>query len=235
MDREAMLEKGQALSQMAQGLPIKKFNASWKVIFFGCGLAVVLGSVLGVWCTLDDMLLCPFDMVVFVYLFVFGTIMLLLDAPINSPVVERVKLGVYKYMLFLTRFMGRGMTYIFLGCMLCGSLWDNNVSPLLGFILFAVLAVIGSCALFYGWKTTRKLTTLRSLLKTRGPTSAFCGPEGLKLADFNQMALKQNQVGFTQEELLYVANALSMTVHADDVISQREFENWVMGETPVFL
>merc|ERR1719198_1107975 len=103
------------------------------------------------------MILSPFDMVIFVYLEIFGLIMLMLDAPIQTPLVDKIKMGTTKYMMFLTRFIGRGITYIFLGCMLCGSLWDNNVSPLLGFIIFGTLVAVGAGAIFYGYKTTAKL------------------------------------------------------------------------------
>lgn len=46
--------------------------------------------------------------------------------------VFTVKMAVYKYVLFLTRFTGRGCTYLFLASMLVSSLWDNGISPFIG-------------------------------------------------------------------------------------------------------
>jgi len=47
--------------------------------------------------------------------------------------------------------------------------------------------------------------------------------------------LKIQGIPFSQEELSYIANALSQTLHADDVISQREFEFWLKDPTPVLI
>lgn len=46
--------------------------------------------------------------------------------------VDELRMTIFKFCLFLTRFMGRGITYVFLGCMICGNLWDNAVAPFLG-------------------------------------------------------------------------------------------------------
>merc|ERR1712054_559199 len=162
--------------------------------------------------------------------------MLVLDAPFNHPTVELIKLAIYKYLLFLTRFMGRGCTYIFLGCMICGSLWDNNISPFIGFVLFGALVTVGIASIVYGFKTSRKLESVRkALLNRTGPTTSLCPPGGLRADKFADMAIRVQGIHFTEEELGYIANALSLTVHSDDVISQREFENWLKDPTTVLL
>jgi len=214
----------------------KKFNASWKVIFFGCGCTVVFGALLGLWELLMDIIVSPFDIIVLSYLLTFGLIMLVLDSPVPHPKLEIFKLVIYKYLLFLTRFIGRGVTYIFLGCMLCGSLWDNGTAPFIGFIIFGALFVIGCASIYFGYKTTKKLESVRkALLNRTGPTTSLCPPGGLKTDKFADMAIRVQGIHFSEEELGYIANALSLTVHSDDIISQREFENWLKDPTTVLL
>ena len=70
----------------------KKFNASWKVIFFGCGCTVVFGALLGLWELLMDIIVSPFDIIVLSYLLTFGLIMLVLDSPVPHPKLEIFKL-----------------------------------------------------------------------------------------------------------------------------------------------
>ena len=73
----------------------KKFNASWKVIFFGCGCTVVFGALLGLWELLMDIIVSPFDIIVLTYLLTFGLIMLVLDSPVPHPKLEIFKLVSY--------------------------------------------------------------------------------------------------------------------------------------------
>ena len=39
--------------------------------------------------------------------------------------------------------------------------------------------------------------------------------------------MRLSGVNFSDEELGYIANALSSSVHADNIISQKEFEHWM--------
>jgi len=142
----------------------------------------------------------------------------------------------YKACLFLTRFIGRGVFYLFLGCMVCGNLWDNDTVPFLGFIIFGFLTSVGICAIYYGMKLTKKLDTVRKALLNKGSvTPGIVPPTGLPIAKFGELALKVQGIPFTPEELGYIANALSQSIHADDVITQTEFEFWLKNPTPVLI
>ena len=77
-----------------------------------------------------------------------------------------------------------------------------------GFIIFGTLVAVGAGAIFYGYKTTAKLNQLRAKLKSSGPATAYCGPQGMRLDSFNAMASKANGTTFSQEELVYVSAAL---------------------------
>mmetsp|Transcript_17253 Transcript_17253/g.42806 ORF Transcript_17253/g.42806 Transcript_17253/m.42806 type:complete len:230 (+) Transcript_17253:57-746(+) len=219
------------------GNPVgKKFqNASWKILFFSAGLATVFGAVLGLWSMIGT-LASPFDIIIFSYLLLFGLIMAALDVPYFHPKLMEFRLVIFKACLFLTRFIGRGVMYVFLGCMVCGNLWDNDTVPFVGFIIFGYLSVVGVGAIYYGIKLTRKLDIVRKALLNRGgPTPSICPPQGLRMDKFGELALKIQGIQFTQEELHYVCNALSQSFHADEVISQTEFEFWLKNPTPVLI
>lgn len=229
MDQQPMMGYG---GQMGGGA--KKFNTSWKSIFFAGGVATTAGGLLGYWSMLGS-IVSPFDFVIFGYITVFGLIMILLDAPMEHPRITEFKMGIYKFCLFLTRFIGRGIAYLFLGSMVCGNLWDYSMG-FLGFIIFGFLTVIGGAAIYKGFQITKKLDVVKKALLNRGgPTPSICPPQGLRIDKFGELALKIQGIAFTQEELGYVANALSQTIHADDVISQREFEFWLKDPTPVII
>jgi uncharacterized membrane protein YhaH (DUF805 family) len=213
--------------------PLKKFGASWKWCFFGCACAVLLASSIG----FMNFLSCsPFDMICLIYQTFFGLMLFVMDAPIQVSRLEDAKLVIYKYMLFLTRFTGRGIAYIFLGCMVCSLLWDNGISPFLGFVLGGAIVGIGAIAVWFGYLHTKKLEMVRKALLNRGgPTQSVCPPQGLKTDKFRELAMKIQGVQFTEEELMYVANAMSLSIHGDDVISQREFETWLKDPAALVL
>merc|ERR1712194_1006811 len=134
---------------------VRAFNASWKAIFFSCGVGTMTGALLGLW-SMVGTLASPFDMIIFSYLFVFGLVMVILDSPFSHPRLVEFRAIIYKFCLFLTRFIGRGVTYLFLGSMICANLWDNDTAPLLAFILFASLCSVGVVAIYYGLRLTKK-------------------------------------------------------------------------------
>lgn len=68
----------------------QKFNASWKTIFLGCGLAIVGSAILGLWSTIGE--IAPFDFLVNCYLLIFGGVMVVLDAPPVHPMMQEFKI-----------------------------------------------------------------------------------------------------------------------------------------------
>lgn len=91
-------------------------------------------------------------------------------------------------------------------------------------------------SMIYGATLTRKLNKFRAILKQRNqPASSICPASGLSMTKFGELALATCGVTFTQEELGFVANALSQSIKADDIISQREFEYWMTDTTPVLI
>merc|ERR550525_308070 len=74
----------------------------------------------------------------------------------------------YKFALFLTRFMGRGFWYLFLGTMVFSALWDTNISWILGGFFTTYLIALGTAALVKGWKLSTKLQSVRELIINSG-------------------------------------------------------------------
>merc|ERR1719337_512246 len=68
----------------------------------------------------------PAGFVTVLFQLFFGLLMVVLDFPIPhpSPMLANVRAHIYKFFLFLTRFTGRGLWYLFLGTMIFATLFD---------------------------------------------------------------------------------------------------------------
>lgn len=209
----------------------KKFSLSWKLGFFIAACATVGAGVLGV---LDLALttFAPFDLINEIYLLGFGLLMLVIDFPVpENPKIRETKNTIYKYLLFMTRFTGRGIWYLFLGTMIFASLWDLGLSPFLGFILGGYVVILGGASIFYGVQKSMKLEQVRKAVQQRGSSSGhdMCPPAGLTTSQFNEMANTLKGIKFSEEELEYIVHALSFTIKADQTVSKEEFAEWTKG------
>jgi hypothetical protein len=211
----------------------KKFNMSWKLGFFVAGCCTAGAGIIGV-LNLALTTFAPFDLINELYLMLFGVLMLVIDFPVPHPKVQSTKLTIYKYLLFMTRFTGRGIWYMFLGTMIFASLWDLGICPFLGFILGGYVVILGGVSIFYGVQKSIKLEQVRKAVQQRGSsTEHLCPPGGLAPGQFNEMANSLKGVKFSEEELGYIVNALSFTVKADNLISKDEFIEWTKGRMTV--
>jgi len=221
------------LTQMSQG---KKFAWSWKLGFFVGACCTLAAGIIGA----VNRALTPFATIDFVneiYLLLFGLLMLAIDAPHIHPKMRDLKLVIYKYMLFMTRFTGRGFWYIFLGVSIFGSLWDENISPFLGFVLGGYVVFLGFASVYYGLQKSMKLEKVRKAVMTHGGAQGshdtLCPPQGLTAEEFNEMSNSLANLRFSDEELSYILNAFSFTIKADNVISRDEFGEWTKGRMTV--
>jgi len=213
----------------------KRFGGKWKCAFFLAALCVNAAAVVG---TVETLIyeLSPFDVINQVYLFVFGILMLVVDFPWEHPKVTILKLSVYKYLLFMTRFTGRGLWYVYLAGMIAGSLYDNNLCKPLGFILGGYVAAVGCFSTAQGFWTSIKLERVRKRVNERiHELATVVPPTGMTKEQFSAMAreLVGSDSSFSEEDLNYILNALSSTVRADDVISRQEFADWARGNMTV--
>merc|ERR1719254_427379 len=148
----------------------------------------------------------------------FGIMMLVLDTPVphvqNHRHVQMVRYQIYKFALFMTRFMGRGMWYLFLATMVFGALWDTGINWFLGGLCTTYLVVLGVCALSKGFIMSHKLNRVRESITQAGYSASHYiarGQSGLTGQQFLRMAedTTNEQNLFTNDELDYIINALS--------------------------
>jgi len=209
------------------GMGQQKFKLEWKLAFFVGACFAVGAGVIGV-LDLAFFAFAPFDLINELYLLIFGLLMLVIDFPLPHPKVREYKLTIYKYLLFMTRFTGRGFWYLFLGTMVFASLWDLNISPFLGFILGGYIVLLGFASIYAGVTRSVKLENLRKAIMKRGEAEydKLCPKTGMSSIQFNEMSNHVNGMKFTDDELHYIFDALSFTVRADDKVSYEEFRDW---------
>lgn len=207
----------------------QKFPMTWKLLFFIAACCVTAAGLIGTF-AFAFTTIQPFGLMDQVYLLIFGLLMFVVDCPLNHAVVKQTKLLIYKYLLFMTRFTGRGLWYLFLGCMSFGALWDNNISHLLGFFIGGYVVGLGGASTYYGITKSLKLDKVRKAVQQRGgDPSMLVPPNGMTAQMFNELAQSHTGMTFSEEELEYVLNALSLTVKADACISREEFAEWLRG------
>merc|ERR1719247_1235164 len=102
-------------------------------IFWSAAIAVLLAGFVGFLTELFSGSL--FDLVDEIYLLFFGTVMFILDNPMNFQGLVQAQKVIFKYCKFLEMFTGRGVWYMFLGTMVFFTLWDNDNWAFGGFVL----------------------------------------------------------------------------------------------------
>lgn len=205
----------------------KKFGGIWKLLFFACACCTTAAGVLSIIVGVLS-LAAPFDFINYGYLTLFGVLMFFMDLPLDNVHLRNYKYGIFHYALFLTRFVGRGVWYLFLSCMVVGALWDNDVQPFLGFILGGFIGAVSVIAIYKGIRLSLKLEDVRKKVLEQGPEQwgAYIPPAGMTKNQFKELAVALKGTVFTDEELSYIVAAFSFEVRSDDLISREEFEEW---------
>lgn len=214
----------------------KKFGGLWKLLFFVAACCVIVAGALSIFSGVINMI-SPFDFINYAYLTLFGFLMLVIDFPIEHPVIRNLKMSIFHYALFMCRFVGRGIWYMFLSAMTVGALWDNEVSPFLGFFLGGYVFFLSIYCILYGVRLSAKLESVRQKVLEQGPEQwgAYIPPSGMTKTQFRELAVSLKGIVFTDEELVYIVNAFSFEVRSDDVISKEEFDEWARGTTGAFM
>merc|ERR1719281_1387067 len=109
---QALIGKGSKALENAG----KKFGGLWKLLFFVCACCVITAGILSIFSGVINMI-SPFDFINYAYLTLFGFMMLVIDFPIEHPVIRNFKMSIFHYALFMCRFVGRGVWYLFLSAM----------------------------------------------------------------------------------------------------------------------
>merc|ERR1711935_1311649 len=168
---------------------------------------------------------CSFTTVLF--MFFFGFLQVVLDFPIPhpNPTLAAVRVNIYKFLLFLTRFTGRGIWYLFLGTMIFATLFDLKISYFFGICLGGYVGILGLVTLVFGIRLSQRLDQVRKALlhDDKPPPHNGYSTEG-----FRTLAQDVAKVDFTDDELAYIFNSLSFTPLNDGVITPEEYKQWLL-------
>jgi len=212
-------DSGQAVAGIAK-------NMSWKLLFFMAACCTLASSIIAIIYMIITIEWAPCSFTTVVFMFLFGFLQVILDFPIPhpNPTLAWIRVNIYKFFLFLTRFTGRGMWYLFLGTMIFATLFDLKISYFFGICLGGYVGILGIVTLFFGIRLSQRLDQVRqALLHDDKP----CPPQGYSMEGFRTLAQQDGQVNFTDDELVYVMNSLSFTAANDGVITPEEYRVWL--------
>lgn len=210
------------------------FGGLWKGLFFLAACVVTTSGVVGIVGGIGE-LLSPFEMVNQAFLLIFGLVMLIIDFPAEFDTLTDMKYSVWRYLLFMTRFTGRGVWYLYLSTMIFSSLYNLNLDSFLGIMFSFYCGGLGVLSIFYGMQKSFKLERARLAIAGLGLDEAnkLCPSRGLTLPEFNDVCKRVCGMDFSAEELEYIAAALSHSIRSDDIISREEFWSWTGGNMTV--
>eukprot|EP00439_Symbiodinium_sp_Y106_P037025 s2412_g4.t1 len=165
--------QGQPGAQQAQpqkGALGFAMNPDWSQYFFAASCSIMLGSFIGGLC-----LFFSFELVDFLetcYLMLFGGVLALMDTPCfkTMKTVKDHREYFSKYIGILTRVTGKGIAFLFLGCSLFSTLWDNLESTFMKFLAFVLCVLpmlVGVAALVIGFIKSQKLNKAREALASQ--------------------------------------------------------------------
>lgn len=209
---------------------------SWNLAFF-IGALSVFGAGVGAgvhW--VRHLAFAPATFFSEICLLVFGFIMIVLELPgpheRQHRYIKHMRINIGKFALFMTRFVGRGVWYIFLATMVFGALWSTGISWLFGAMCTGYLAVLGICATGKGLLMTMKLNRVRNSMKENGYAAERFVPRGedrLNAHQFEVMiqgAVNQQDL-FAHSEISCIIRALSFMPFEDGHVSLEELKYWL--------
>jgi len=213
-------DQGQAVAGIAK-------NMSWKLLFFGAACCTFASAVIAILYMVIEMVWAPCSFTTVLFLLMFGLMQIVLDFPVPhpNPTLAWVRLNIYKFFLFLTRFTGRGMWYLFLGTLIFAVLFDLKISYFFGICLGGYVGILGLVTLFFGVHLSRRLDQVRLEL-VMNDTPPPHG--GLSTEMFRTLAQQVGKIDFTEDELTYIFNSLSFTASNDGVITPEEYKQWLL-------
>merc|ERR1711964_88468 len=106
-------------------------------------------------------------------------------------------------MLFLTRFTGRGMWYLFLSTASWVVLYDSGICTFLGVIITMYVFLLGVASLAKGYLLSRKLHDVRGMIQNQ--QARFQPKANMNKDAFRSMLqAATNSTPFTEADLDYV-------------------------------
>lgn len=227
----------------AKGIAIEHYM-KWNWAFFVGALLTFATSIGTMVYWLSHFTFAPATFFFEIFMLIFGLMMIVLDTPIpqmqKHPHIQATREQIYKFALFMTRFMGRGMWYLFLSTMVFGALWDTGINWFLGGACTAYLLILGIVAMMKGFLLTHKLNKVRDAIIGQGfPAERFIAPgmAGLSAQQFKHMVQEttRDQELFNDDEIDYIINALSFTPYHDSKVTLEEMQYWLLPGPPMMV
>jgi hypothetical protein len=207
----------------------------WKVFFFAGACFTVAAGIVPFIYYLRFPQWAPATFLDILFLLMFGSLMIVLDFPIPHPAASLVVIrdNAYKFLLFMTRFTGRGAWYLFLATFVFSVEVHDLGAKVFGYICSIYLVLLGIAALIKGYLLSSRLEEVRKEIMKMGHGAEHYiarNQTGLSKAQFQAMveAVLINQANkFTSDDLDYIINALSFTPYNDGQVSMEECEYWL--------
>jgi len=224
-------------------IAIEKYM-KWNWAFFG---GAVLTFLTGLCTALHWMMHLSFAPATFffeIFLTSFGALMLVLDTPIphiqKHRTIQTVRYQIYKFALILTRFMGRGATYLFLATMVFTASWDSGINWFLGGLCTSYLTVLGTIAMTKGFLMTNKLNRVREAILSSGygvDRYVSRGQAGMSKPQIKMMieSATNDPALFRDEEVDYLINALNFNPSNDGTVTTEELQYWLSAGPPLMV
>jgi hypothetical protein len=220
-----------------QGVSGIEKQLKWKLLFFAGACVTLAGGIIPFFYHLFHWEWAPLTFLDSTFLVLFGVLMIVLDFPIPHPSGHLVAIrdNAYKFVLFMTRFTGRGLWYLFLATYVFqhNTRGMGQAAVIIGYIFSIYLVLLGIAALVKGYILSSRLDKVRQEITNMGHTAEHYvarSTTGLTKAQFQTMVdavLINQETKFTNDELDYIINALSFDPYNDGQVSLEECDYWL--------
>ncbi|CAD7943899.1 unnamed protein product [Amoebophrya sp. A25] len=159
---------GLSAPNSAKRVPPKEGSLMFQMCFFGAGVASMFLAVLGIlWMIIIPLgpILFPLDFLQEIYLFAAGTVLFVLDAPLNFRWIIEAKVVISKYFRLVTRMTGKGLYLLFMSGLAFSCGYVEDVARWLAVLIALYVAALAVLTLFFGVRRTMKLQQVRSGLQ----------------------------------------------------------------------
>mmetsp|Transcript_36977 Transcript_36977/g.81212 ORF Transcript_36977/g.81212 Transcript_36977/m.81212 type:complete len:249 (-) Transcript_36977:78-824(-) len=219
---------------VSQGGGVEK-HLRWKIFFFGGAICTLASAIISVFYYIFHAQFAPCAFMSQIFLLGFGMLMIMLDFPFPhpSPHLQAVRAHCFKFVLFMTRFTGRGMWYLFLGSLVYVSLVDEEIAVVVGLIFVFYLVCLGVFALVKGIHLSRSLHRVQQDILNAGrgsqPEQYFPRGQNLSKEQFKALIVQNTNRPdlFTDDEYDFIINALAFKPRTIAEVTPEEWMYWM--------
>mmetsp|Transcript_69405 Transcript_69405/g.166402 ORF Transcript_69405/g.166402 Transcript_69405/m.166402 type:complete len:278 (+) Transcript_69405:123-956(+) len=222
------------------------------LIWFGAAVAIMILAVLGLIYTFLNFEWL--DSLQFIFLFIFGFVLAVMDTPIfsNIRLVPDLRMAISRYFNIIMRVTGKGVVLLFVGASLWMTLWANerasNFILVLTVVLCLPVILIGIASIGIGVMKSMQLDKVRTRLRqdafpqgasNQGAVQSVISdlynqyakmqPEiGMTKSEFNQMSKHFRGVEFQDQDLKLIFVALASHPKREN-LTQVDLADWIYG------